>query len=139
MDTKDWNAWTQLFTADAVMDMRVLASEPKSDGADEESAVPAAGSTQSGVYVGTVAIRKYVSEALDPATPVHHAHTPEIELTGRGSARGIWAMEFFTRWPEGFPLSSIHGFGHYHDTYCLVSGQWLIESTRLETIVVNAV
>ena len=33
-----------------------------------------------------------VSGALVGAVTTHHGHMPEIEITGDGTARGVWAM-----------------------------------------------
>ena len=41
-----------------------------------------------------------VSTALIGARTAHHGHMPEIEITGDGTARGIWAMFDYVEWPE---------------------------------------
>jgi hypothetical protein len=48
---------------------------------------------------------------------VHHGHMPEIVLTSPTTASGVWALEDQLWWPEGGPLTHMHGFGHYHETY----------------------
>jgi len=52
------------------------------------------------------------------------------------AATGIWAMQDVVVWPEGVarPLPTVHsltGFGHYHETYSLVAGEWRIASLKL--------
>ena len=110
MDTKDWDAFRQLFTADVRIDVTA-------DGA--------------GVYEGLDAFLGMLLPALDNVVTVHHGHMPEIQLTSATTASGIWAMEDTLQFPEGGPIGGVHGWGHYHDTYRLVDGQWRIESSRL--------
>ncbi len=40
-------------------------------------------------------------------------------------------MEDHLWWPEGSPISRMHGYGHYDETYENVDGRWLITSTTL--------
>ena len=54
--------------------------------------------------------------------------SPEIELTSATTARGVWALQDVVRFGPGVTL---HGYGHYHETYEKVSGQWLIKSSKL--------
>lgn len=53
---------------------------------------------------------------------------PEIELTSPTTARGIWALQDVVRFGPGL---SLVGYGHYHETYNNISGQWLIKSSKL--------
>jgi hypothetical protein len=116
MDTKDWDGFAEVFTADAVMDMT-------SEGA--------------GVTVGNHDIAAFVQGAIGDVTTVHHGHTPEIEIASPTTATGIWAMEDKLRWPDGAPMGSMHGYGHYHETYERVSGQWRIKTLRLSRLRVD--
>jgi SnoaL-like domain len=68
---------------------------------------------------------------LEPATTVHHGHTPEVELTSPTTATGVWAMEDRIWWPEGSPASHLHGYGHYTETYEKTGGRWLIKTMVL--------
>jgi hypothetical protein len=110
MDTKDWAAFRELFTADVRIDV-------SADGA--------------GVFEGLDAFLAMLLPALDNVVTVHHGHMPEIQLTSDTTASGIWAMEDRLQFPDGGPVGGVHGWGHYHDTYRLVDGQWRIESSRL--------
>jgi len=105
MDTKDWAGFAAVFAPDAEMDMR---------GEDPGS----------GLNRGAQVIADYVRNAVDPVVTVHHGHMPEIELTSDTTATGIWAMEDKLSWPEGSPISWMHGYGHYHETYERVDGEW---------------
>ena len=63
---------------------------------------------------------------LAEAPTVHHGHMPEIELTGPGTASGIWAMLDVVKLGAGFV-----GYGHYHEEYRKVEGDWRISRLRL--------
>jgi len=113
MDTKDWDGLAEVFAPDAVMDM----SSEMRDGTTEGE----------GITRGNRAIAAFVKGAVDPVTTVHHGHMPEIEILSATEARGIWAMEDKLRWPEGSPIRTMHGYGHYHETYEKVDGAWRIK------------
>ena len=122
MDTKDWDAFADLFTDDATID---VSGEMRSDQSDE------------GIVRGRLAIAAFVRNAIDAVTTVHHGHTPEIEVTSPTRATGVWAMEDMLRWPAGAPIRSLHGYGHYHDTYENDGSRWLIRSLRLTRLRVD--
>lgn len=67
--------------------------------------------------IGTKANTAKLSAALRYITTVHHAHTPEITITGEDSATGVWAMEDMLFWKQGDEDHWLHGFGHYHERY----------------------
>jgi len=112
MDTKDWDGFAAVFAPDAEMDMR---------GEDPAS----------GLNHGAQVIADYVRSAVDAVVTVHHGHMPEIEVTSDTTATGIWAMEDKLKWPEGSPISWLHGYGHYHETYERVDGTWRIKTLTL--------
>lgn len=120
VDNKQWDALRDLFTPDCRFD-------------------------GSGGGMGEIADRdQFVAEVaagLAGCVSVHHVHNPEIEFTAPDRAEGIWAMEDMLRWDEGSssPLRSLHGMGHYHETYARVDGAWKIVAwavTRLRVDVV---
>ena len=115
MDTKDWDGFGDQFTTDAVMD---VSGEM---GADPES----------GVIHGNREIAGFVREMVGDVLTVHHGHMPEIDVTSPTTASGVWSMEDMLRWPEGFPIQSLHGYGHYRETYEKVDGRWRIKSLKL--------
>ena len=65
MDTKDWDGFQGVFTADATMDTTQEA--PDLD-----------------VVTGAPEIRRFVEGSVGPVVTVHHGHMPEI---GRASCR----------------------------------------------------
>ena len=111
MDQKDWDAWGQVFAAEAVMEV------PEVDV----------------VLTGRDSIVKFVSRALAAAQTVHHGHMPEIDVTGPDTATGIWAMSDYVEWPvsEGGERSGLRGYGHYYEEYVREDGAWRIARTRL--------
>ena len=113
MDTKDWRGWRELFSDDVIS---VVDGAISTGGADGQPGPPWEGAD---VFVASV------RSAIDPCVTVHHVHSPEITLTSASTAKGIWAMEDTIESPDGWTL---HGAGHYHETYSKVDGQWRIKS-----------
>ncbi len=123
IDTKDWAGLVDVFAPDAVMDMTAGAAGGK-------------------VTTGAEEIARYVQRSgrLDEAVTVHHGHMPEIAMTSADTATGIWSMEDEIWWNEGaFPLASLHGYGHYHETYVRQGGTWRIATLRLTRLRVDSV
>ncbi len=119
VDTKDWELLASTFTptARSVYNDGIFAFE----GRDE--------------------IIAFLKGALDTKVIVsmHHAHTPEIEITGESSARGTWYLEDTVINPgdatEHNPAKNVMvGTGIYHDEYTKVDGAWLIALTGYERI-----
>jgi hypothetical protein len=123
MDTKDWAGLAEVFAPDAVMDM----SSEMRDGTTQGT----------GITQGNQAIAEFMRGAVEPVTTVHHGHMPELEIESETEARGVWAMEDVLRWPPGSPISTLHGYGHYHETYRRVDGAWRIQTIRLSRLRVD--
>lgn len=109
LDAKDWTAWRGLFADDFIGDTSE-ASGKRIEGAD--------------------AFVAFVRKTLGAAhrVTVHQVHAPEIELTSDRTARGIWALEDVVRFAPGLGM---RGYGHYHETYEKIDGQWRIKSSKL--------
>jgi uncharacterized protein (TIGR02246 family) len=107
MDSKDWAAMRQVFTDDVVMDTS---------------------SSGGGVVAGADEFMTFLQGVIGDVVTVHHGHMPEIEVTSPTTATGIWAMEDMLRWPDG---SEMHGYGHYHEAYEKVDGEWRIKTSTL--------
>ncbi len=116
-----------LFTADAVLD---TSEEMVRNGMDRSL----------GIAHGNTNIAAYVSNAVAGVSTVHHGHMNEVELTGPDSAKAVWAMEDKLWWPEGSPIKTLHGYGHYYETYqrC-ADGKWRIKTLRLTRLRVDVV
>ena len=106
MDTKDWDGFAATLSDDAVLDMSQQGSEVLEGG-------------------GKV-IADWTRDAVDIAQTVHHAHTPEIDVTSPDSASGVWALMDVLRWPDGGVISEMVTYGHYHESYVRVGGEWKI-------------
>jgi hypothetical protein len=46
-------------------------------------------------------------------------------------------MEDKLRWPPGSPIHTLHGYGHYHETYEKVDGRWRIKTITLTRVRVD--
>ena len=110
LDTKDWDGFRDLFTEDYELDV--------SDG------------TGMPVIKGRDAAMASVKSSILTAKTAHQVHTPEITLNGDG-AHVVWAMQDRNIWPSGRKLI---GFGHYHELYRRVDGEWRIAESRLTRI-----
>jgi hypothetical protein len=101
LDTKQWDAWREVFTED--FQAEVHGPHPVIHFENRDEMVESN--------------RKVLAEA----PTIHHGHMPEIELTGPDTARGIWAMLDVVKLGAGFV-----GYGHYHEEYRKVEGDWRI-------------
>ena len=118
VDTKDWELMRS-----------VLAPDAKSVYSDGKYA-----------FDGRDAIVEFLARGL--GTPeiqsMHHAHTPEIEMTSETTATGIWYLEDFVVSPrpsDGAPDGTVlHGTGIYQDEYVKIDGAWHIQRTGYERI-----
>lgn len=109
LDTKQWDAWRALFADDFVSDTS---------------------SSGGRVIVGADDFVAFVRRNLGkPSQPtVHQVHAPEIEVTGPTEARAVWALNDIVRLAPGVNLN---GYGHYHETYVKIDGQWRIKTSTL--------
>jgi len=114
MDSKEWAGFEAVFAPDATADY----TPPGGNPADWSSS-------------GAANIAAFVRKALEPAVTIHHGHMPEVEVTSPASAHAIFAMEDLIWWPEGSRRSTLHGWGHYHDTFEKSNGKWVIKTLKL--------
>ena len=115
LDTKDWAAWAEVFTEDAVLEFDLAVSTRGREGRPAPR------------MAGRAAIVEAVAARNATSTTVHHGHTPEIAVLSATEARGIWAMEDIVE-EDGVV---IHGFGHYHEAYRQAGGVWRIATIHL--------
>jgi hypothetical protein len=107
LDTKDWSGFRDVLTDDFVSDT-TGSGGPVIHGADEFVA--------------------FIRSTLDRCVTVHQVQQPELDLTSATSAHGVWAMQDVVRLRRGLTL---HGHGHYDETYEKTGGQWRIRSSIL--------
>ena len=93
-----------------------------------------------GVVTGADAFMAFLQDVIGDVVTVHQCHTPEIDITSATTATGIWAMEDMLRWddPEA-PLETLHGYGHYRETYRKIDGCWLVQTMKLTRMRVDII
>ena len=120
LDTKNWAEWRKVFTDD--VDIRVDVTVDKDGSGGQHPPHPKGGD----------AFVAHISEFLKPPfMTVHHGHTNEIEITGPGTATGIWAMEDIV---SPTPDMTIWGYGHYHERHRKEGGEWRIAGFHLKRL-----
>lgn len=118
LDTRQWDRWLALFTPDATFrwDRACL---------DEHD-------NKTVGFTGVDSIAEHVvHKIMDGASSVHHGHMPMLDLTSETEAHGIWAMEDLVVYADG---RSSHGYGHYHERYLKLDGEWRIASLHLKRL-----
>jgi 3-phenylpropionate/cinnamic acid dioxygenase small subunit len=113
LDTKQWDAWAELFTDDYEIDV--------SDG------------TGIAPTRGRVSNIASVRSAIENAKTAHQVHSPEIKIEG-DEAWGVWAMQDRLHFENGTTLT---GYGQYHEHYVKRNGKWLIEALRLSRFILE--
>jgi hypothetical protein len=111
IDTKDWEAFRDVFTDDCRHYYVQTDGEETFHSNDDYFPM--------------------MQATLDNGVTTHHGHTPEIRLTSPTEAEGIWAMFDYvqTQAPQG-PVG-LQGYGHYFETYRKCDdGKWRMSSKR---------
>ena len=114
MDMKDWADFTAVFAPDASVDYAPEAA----DSSDWKAS-------------GATNVVALVRKVVGPAVSIHHGHMAEVEVISPGTAHAIFAMEDLIFWPEGSRHKTLHGWGHYHETYEKIGGKWVIKTLKL--------
>jgi SnoaL-like domain len=117
MDTKDWEGLAQVFSPDAVLDHTAAEAKHPVHGAQD--------------------IANFIRDGILHVRTVHHGHMPEIAIDSPTTAHGTWAMEDMLWWPEDGPLRHMHGYGHYHEEYVKLDGEWKIRLNQLTRLRVD--
>jgi hypothetical protein len=131
VDTKCWEDLSEVFTADAVFDLRAVNSIP--DPRTGELKPPLGGADL--VYTGRAQIVSMIRDVIGSMITIHHGYPPEIDIVSTDSARGIWPMEDILRDAAGG--LALHGFGHYRETYQRELGIWRIKTSMLTRLHVS--
>jgi hypothetical protein len=118
VDTKDWALLKTVFSEDA----RSVYNAGKHAFGDRDAIINFLKSSLGSPNIQTM----------------HHAHTPEIEITSDTTATGTWYLEDFvlTALPSDTTPNGtvLHGTGIYHDEYVKVDGEWKISLTGYDRI-----
>jgi len=110
VDTKQWDAWRGIFTEDVVF---------------------------AGLSAPFATLDEFIETQrcrLGDAVSVHHCHTPELELTGPQTAKGLWAMCDYVEYPWQAERRGFVGYGFYDEEYRLEEGEWKISRLRMERL-----
>jgi hypothetical protein len=114
MDTKQWERWEELFTAD----LRVVGPRRIQEGRDRFTA--------------------FVREHLEEVLSCHFGFMPVIEIIDEENARGRWSMFDDLRLPAGHPWCEEHsrrlGYGYYEEEYRRQEGGWRISFLNLSRL-----
>jgi hypothetical protein len=130
MDTKDWEALRTVFCDDAVFDARASLS------IDGKGEAGRAAESNDWTYRGGDVIVEFIKGAIGTQRTVHHGHCHEVQLLSPSEASGVIAMEDQI-WDHGGLAVSLHGCGHYHETYRLIDGRWRIHTSRISRLHVS--
>ena len=125
LDEKTWEALRDIFTPDAILDVR--------GGMEENPVVADFGEPIRGVD----AIVAFFGSRLASVTTVHAGHSAEIDVVSVTEASGVWGMADVLRPPAGGPFALFRGFGRYHETYRNEGGGWRIATLRLTRTMVE--
>ena len=119
MDTQQWGAWSECFTADV---SAFYEGAPRAN-----PTLPVDVGCE-----GREKLVKAVSGLMTGAKSIHQGFMPELELTSPITARGIWSM--FDQ--VMLPTCLFKGWGHYHEEYVKEGAVWKMKKihlTRLHT------
>lgn len=108
VDTQDWDAWRECFVPEVLLIVDGFEEQIYSDGIEQ--------------------VVSNCIKLLDGATTVHQVHNPEIEILSDTEATGIWALHDILKWPRPnmFGLTSLVGYGNYHEKYVKTPLGWRI-------------
>lgn len=113
LDTKQWDAWAQIFTEDLHMDVSEAGGEITTDRKS---------------FVGPLSIM------LAEVKTAHQVHSPLITVDG-DRADVIWAMQDRLVWPDG---NTMTGYGHYTEEYRRTQQGWKIAKSKLTRLILEA-
>ncbi len=133
IDGKQWEQMLQVWAPDATFDVRAGSSV---DGASEDAADNKF--SRDGFVVGAQNILAMMRD-FAPAgmVSVHVGYMPDIEIISDTTAKGIWGLEDIVTWASGQPFNSLHGYGHWRDTYERIAGRWTIKTSKVTRIKVQ--
>lgn len=75
---------------------------------------------------------------LNGAHTIHQVHNDEIEIIADSEVRAIWSMEDYLILAEGEDRpASMHGYGHYHETWRFAGGGWRLAELELRRTILE--
>jgi hypothetical protein len=130
MDGKDWEGLRNIFCDDATFDARAALSV---DGHGESGR---AAESNDWIYRGGDVIAAFIKGACGSSRTVHHGHCHEVEILSPDEASGVIAFEDQI-WDAPGVTMTLHGCGHYHETYRRLDGRWRIHTSRITRLYVS--
>ena len=117
VDTKDWESWRECFTEDFEASIEGAPRHSKDEPLDK------ALGPRDRLVDGC-------AQMFDGVTTLHQIYSPEIKLTSATTATGVWAQFDHVQ----FSTCNFKGWGHYHDDYVKIDGQWKLKKTRVTRV-----
>jgi len=122
VDTKQWDAFGQLFTADP--DIRIY------DTANQLMVT----FDRRDMFVAACA------DYLTGAQSIHQVHNEELTQVSETEVHAIWSMEDYILFPaaDADPRPARHhGYGHYHETWVFSESAWRLASMTLHRTILE--
>jgi hypothetical protein len=119
-DTEDWEEFAKLFTEDAVFSYEAMPRAAKD-------------APQSATIEGRDAFIEGMGETLKGVQTSHDIYLPDITITGPATATATWALHDLVR----LPTVVFNGYGHIHQDYIKVDGQWKITKSHTSRLFVD--
>jgi hypothetical protein len=78
---------------------------------------------------------------LDGAQSIHQIHNAEITVVAADEVSAIWSMEDYIVFPadDMERPKSMHGYGHYHETWRCTGGSWILNQLELRRTILEIV
>ncbi|SFJ03281.1 SnoaL-like domain-containing protein [Phyllobacterium sp. CL33Tsu] len=76
---------------------------------------------------------------LEGARTIHQVHNAEMERVSDNKVAAIWSMEDYLVFPptDDIRPSSMHGYGHYYETWVFEDGRWRIAKLELHRTILE--
>lgn len=76
---------------------------------------------------------------LEGARTIHQVHNAEMERVADDRVNAIWSMEDYLVFPEADDTrpATMHGYGHYHETWNFEDGNWRISKLELRRTILE--
>ena len=121
VDTKSWTDFAALFTA--TPQIRFLDVEGK-------------------LVDGFSSVSEFVAitaRYLEGSRTIHQVHNAEMERVADDRVAAIWSMQDYLVFPpdDDNRKGSMHGYGHYHETWELIGGKWRIATLELRRTILE--
>jgi hypothetical protein len=121
LDTKQFDEWEALFSKDA----RITFYGPRGE-----------------ILLDIASFDEFsrlTRELFATTTTIHQVHNSEITFQSASEARAIWSMEDWHRYTPTAKDSrkSLHGYGHYYETWRLADGSWKLSRLELRRIILD--